>query len=122
MSDKKLRVITCNDCRNTYKETYYTTDNKCKFVIYKCCELCREIDLDGMPDDCPLEDYRVITMIIINTGLKICKHQKVAVIQIQNTEIGRLCFDDYTDDGKSVVFFIDGKDVINIDYDELVEL
>jgi hypothetical protein len=62
-----------------------------------------------------------MTNIKIEISIDIYKHQKTAVLKINETEIGRLTFDQYEYDTHSIVFYIDDKDVINIDYDVLTE-
>jgi hypothetical protein len=62
-----------------------------------------------------------MTNIKIEISIDIYKHQKTAVIKINETEICRLMFDKYEYDKHSIVFYIDDKDVINIDYDVLNE-
>jgi len=49
--------------------------------------------------------------------LDIYTHNKVAVLKIQDKELGRICFDKYEQDDSSVVFYVENRDIVNIDVD-----
>ena len=49
--------------------------------------------------------------------LDIYTHNKVAVLKIQDKEFGRICFDKYEQDDSSVVFYVENRDIVNIDVD-----
>jgi len=51
--------------------------------------------------------------------IELFQDTKVAVIKIQDTEFERITFDTYENDNYSVVFYICGRDAVNIDYDVL---